>query len=466
MTPVATRRLEDERADARRRRRRAASPARAGSAGAPRRRRRRSPAVATSWATTIAASASVTPYCAPIAIAIKRSARRARPGRRRGGRSGCAGAASWRRRSRPTARAAAAQPRGAPRRRRTRRRSRRRRGRAQRAMPVASSASDHLEQEHLPEEAAQPAPVLRRDVAEPVLRERLLDRQVEQRLEEAHRRESGREDAELLEPERARSNDRAQDPERDRRVDPCGRRGPAAEDAGGHRRFSVGSAPRGATGAAAAPPLDSLRRRHIVRRVALPGSSRLSARVRPLVDRDGDRRDRAHGGRSRCSSCTSGSSPSTASSSAARRSTSGRPTRPSRSCSSPRPRPAARRGIDRLRPGARGVDPGAAAAGVARRSRCCARPRSTTPSSTTTSSPSSSCASTRSSRSQCPLLVRRAGGPARSSSAGSSSGARSLLRSRSLQFGGARRVRRVELGLALAVVPRPPRSRRALGARR
>ena len=96
------------------------------------------------------------------------------------------------------------------------------------------SAGD-LEAEHLAEEPPEPAPVLRGDVAKPVLRERLLDREVEKRLEEADRREGGREDAEVVEPEDARGDDRPGDAEDDGGVDPRSRRRPASEDAGGHR---------------------------------------------------------------------------------------------------------------------------------------------------------------------------------------------------------------------------------------
>src|ERR671925_557796 len=59
------------------------------------------------------------------------------------------------------------------------------------------SAADEFEPEHLPEEAAQAPPVLVRHVAEAVLRERLLDGEVEEDLEEANRGEGGRVDTEL-----------------------------------------------------------------------------------------------------------------------------------------------------------------------------------------------------------------------------------------------------------------------------
>ena len=96
-----------------------------------------------------------------------------------------------------------------------------------------------LQQERLPEEPPQPAPVAGGDVAEAVLRQRLLDGEVEEDLEEADGGECRREDAELLETEDARRDDRAEDPERDGDVDPCDRRGPAPEEAGAHREVSL-----------------------------------------------------------------------------------------------------------------------------------------------------------------------------------------------------------------------------------
>ena len=96
-------------------------------------------------------------------------------------------------------------------------------------------ASEELEYEHLPEEPPQPAPILARDVAEPVLRQRLLDGQVEQHLEEADGRHRGREHAERREPEDARRNDRPEDAEADGRVDPDSRERPSPKGPGGHR---------------------------------------------------------------------------------------------------------------------------------------------------------------------------------------------------------------------------------------
>ena len=100
-------------------------------------------------------------------------------------------------------------------------------------------SADELEDEHLPEEAPEAPPVLRRDIAEAVLRQRLLDGEVEQRLEEPDCREHRREDAEPVQPEHAGRDDRAEESERDSGVDPRGRRRPAPEDARGHRGVSV-----------------------------------------------------------------------------------------------------------------------------------------------------------------------------------------------------------------------------------
>ena len=133
---------------------------------------------------------------------------------RPGGRSGRAGGApSWRR-SRAPGRAAAArgeQRRGEPVRRRT---ASRPPGRARASEPGRQRAAEELERERLPEESPKPAPVLRRDVAEAVLRQRLLDGEVEQRLEEAGGCEGRREDAEVLDAELACGDDGAEDAER------------------------------------------------------------------------------------------------------------------------------------------------------------------------------------------------------------------------------------------------------------
>ena len=103
-------------------------------------------------------------------------------------------------------------------------------------------ASDDLEQQRLAEEAAQTAPVLARDVAEAVLRERLLHREVEQDLEEADDHERGRENAEVFASEDPRCDDRPDDAAGDSGVDPRSRRRPASEHPGGHARESRGRA--------------------------------------------------------------------------------------------------------------------------------------------------------------------------------------------------------------------------------
>ena len=100
-------------------------------------------------------------------------------------------------------------------------------------------AADELQLERAPEEAMEPSPVLRRDVAEAELREALLDGQVEERLGEADDRHHRREAAEVLETEDPRGRDRAEDAEGDREIEPgCGRDA-APEDARGHRGWSV-----------------------------------------------------------------------------------------------------------------------------------------------------------------------------------------------------------------------------------
>ena len=127
--------------------------------------------------------------------------------------------------------------------------------------------------------------------------------------------------------------------------------------------------------------------------------------------------------RSRSCSCTRSSSPSTASNWEARRSTFGRRTRRSRSCSWQPSRPLPGTGSAVFaRAGQCGYRGSSCWPGS--RSRCCARSRSTTTSSTITSSPSESSASTPCSRRPCPCSY---GAPAtsRSCSAASFSGARS-----------------------------------------
>ena len=109
-------------------------------------------------------------------------------------------------------------------------------------------AADDLEQQRLPEEATQAPPVLAGDVPEAVLRERLLHREVEERLEEAHDDECGHEHAEVVEPEHARRDDRPGDAARDSGVDPRSRRRPAPENPRGHAAVSVGRASLGRIG--------------------------------------------------------------------------------------------------------------------------------------------------------------------------------------------------------------------------
>ena len=99
-------------------------------------------------------------------------------------------------------------------------------------------ASHDLQQQRLAEEAAQTPPVLARDVAEAVLRERLLHREVEQDLEEAHDDERRRENAEVFASEDPRGDDRPDDAAGDSGVDPRSRRRPASEHPGGHPRES------------------------------------------------------------------------------------------------------------------------------------------------------------------------------------------------------------------------------------
>ncbi len=96
------------------------------------------------------------------------------------------------------------------------------------------SAAGELQNEHLPEQPSQTAPIVGRDVAEPVLRERLLDGQVEQHLEEADRRHRGGEDAELGKAEDPGGDDRPEDAAGDGGVDPDGRERPSPERPGGH----------------------------------------------------------------------------------------------------------------------------------------------------------------------------------------------------------------------------------------
>ena len=98
----------------------------------------------------------------------------------------------------------------------------------------SENSAGELDLKRADEEPAELPPLLADDVAESELRQRLLHRQVEEHLEETDGRERRDVDAELLQAEDARCDDRAQDPEDDRGVDPRSRRGPTPEDAGGH----------------------------------------------------------------------------------------------------------------------------------------------------------------------------------------------------------------------------------------
>ena len=190
-------------------------------------------AVLTSCASTIAAIVSEMP---------NRPRSRPRPGggpsrrlvQRRGSRSGRA--AAWRswRRSRATARAAAPAairngtvrplvPKIAVGDRRERQHRHRR-----------EHAADQLQLECAAEEPAQAAPLPCARVTEAVLRQRLLHGQVEQRLEEPCGRQHGRVEAELVQGERSRRDDRRQDAERQAGVEAdCGGDPPPMQPAHG-----------------------------------------------------------------------------------------------------------------------------------------------------------------------------------------------------------------------------------------
>ena len=105
------------------------------------------------------------------------------------------------------------------------------------------NAAGGLELERAHEEPAELSPLLVDDVAEAELRQRLLDGEIEQHLEEADGRERRDVEAEVLEPEDAGRDDGAEDPEDDRAVDPRGGRRAAPENAGGHRGVSLESRP-------------------------------------------------------------------------------------------------------------------------------------------------------------------------------------------------------------------------------
>ena len=103
-------------------------------------------------------------------------------------------------------------------------------------------AARRLQLQRPHEEPAELPPLLADDVAEAELRQRLLDGEIEQHLEEPDHDDRGRVEAEVLETEHARGHDGAQNSEDDGPVHPRGRRRTAPEDAGGHRRVSLESA--------------------------------------------------------------------------------------------------------------------------------------------------------------------------------------------------------------------------------
>jgi hypothetical protein len=96
-----------------------------------------------------------------------------------------------------------------------------------------------LEGERAPEQAVQPPPVLRGRVAEAVLRDRVLDGQVEQRLEEARGRHDEREEAEVADAENPGRDDRREEPEQRRGVDSESSRRAAPEEPRMHNRRPV-----------------------------------------------------------------------------------------------------------------------------------------------------------------------------------------------------------------------------------
>ena len=88
----------------------------------------------------------------------------------------------------------------------------------------AEPRAGELDEERRAVEPAQASPFLARGVVEPVLDDGLLDREVEERLAEASRRDHEREEPEdLLRVERPCGDDRREEPEHDGRVDADGR---------------------------------------------------------------------------------------------------------------------------------------------------------------------------------------------------------------------------------------------------
>ena len=114
----------------------------------------------------------------------------------------------------------------------------------------ASTPPTQLERERELEQAPQPAPVARAvDVAEAVLDERLLDREVEQRLEEPGRGDHDREAAEVVEAERRGSRrssprSRAAPRGRSRAPSPSGARGGGSASGGQYSGRPLATGPR------------------------------------------------------------------------------------------------------------------------------------------------------------------------------------------------------------------------------
>src|SRR5581483_660737 len=96
-----------------------------------------------------------------------------------------------------------------------------------------------LEHERAAEEPAEPAPVLAGDVAKAELDQRLLDREVEERLEEPRRRDDERVQAEDRRREDAGCDERGEEAESDRGVRAYRSAGAASEDGAFHLGASV-----------------------------------------------------------------------------------------------------------------------------------------------------------------------------------------------------------------------------------
>jgi hypothetical protein len=98
---------------------------------------------------------------------------------------------------------------------------------------------ERLHAERAREQPPQSPPVLVRRVPEAVLRHGLFHRQVEERLEEPRPGHHDREQAELAQPQDARRDDRAEEPEERRRVDAEGGRGTPPQEPRGHNSRPV-----------------------------------------------------------------------------------------------------------------------------------------------------------------------------------------------------------------------------------